>query len=459
MKEVYLIFGNQQLEIEEEFNRLTTTLLPESREEAIFTFDVEDFFSKDQNQNRKLIDQFKNTCQTVSFFSPVILIHLKNLQKLVVKNKHQDPITKRLEKIVLVKKEYDNELVWFDADSLMNPPQTHFRISGKQIVRQAIKSTEDTLVFTLENDWQNRNVMIQKENIVHTLTTKEFFIQKLSANIVYKDQETTLHSPLIESSDFITLLCQLVESPPPQVKLVLSANIKNTRELDQKIFSLIKKNAVQIKKSILYDDSRPVSWVIERAQKKQLKIDTMMAGLLIEMAGSDFNTLDMELEKLSIVASNANPLTPEIILKSVSHSKNYTVFKITDSLTRKNLGDSLNSVESLLENNSTDFNSIFSLVSAHFRKLLRISWLAAQDLPEKHIINQLDLNPWVAGQLLKQIKNFTTKELEHTVVFLAKSDIQLKYSAKDAKPVLENLCYLICSHDFRNSKPIKNHWL
>jgi DNA polymerase III delta subunit len=311
----------------------------------------------------------------------------------------------------------------------------------------------------LDHSWEDRQIAVQKGTAVQLVSIREFLIQKLNREIVFEEHESASWSSPEETSEIFSILCQFLENPPTQVEFVLSAQIKNTRELNQDIYTLIKQNANQIKKSILYDDSRPVSWVMERAQKKQLKLNAMLAGLLVEIAGSDFNTLNMELEKLSILVSLNEALTPELLLRSVSQSKSFTVFRITDSLTRKDLKDTLDCLGILLGTHVTDSTAIFALIAAQFRKLLKISWLAQQDLPEKLIIDRLGLNPWIAKQLLKQIQNYTTKELENIVIFLAKSDIQLKYSAKDAKTLLENLCFLICQHAFRNVKTIKSNWL
>ena len=62
MKHIHFLYGNQPFEIEEEVKSLTRKLLPDiDLKEAVFSFDVEDFFSKDQNQNSFLLSEFKNT--------------------------------------------------------------------------------------------------------------------------------------------------------------------------------------------------------------------------------------------------------------------------------------------------------------------------------------------------------------------------------------------------------------
>jgi len=198
---------------------------------------------------------------------------------------------------------------------------------------------------------------------------------------------------------------------------------------------------------------------MERARRKGLVIDRTSADLLIEIAGSDYSILNMELEKLSVLIPPNQAATPEVLLKSVSQSKNYTVFRITDFLVKKDLKNSLECMGMLLEGHSSDYVSIFSIIAAQFRRILKISWMQQQDIPEKTIIEKIGINQWIAKQLIKQMRNFTTTELENLVVYLSKCDIQLKYSSKDALTLLENICFLICQNEFQKTKFIKKHWL
>ncbi len=103
--------------------------------------------------------------------------------------------------------------------------------------------------------------------------------------------------------------------------------------------------------------------------------------------------------------------------------------------------------------------NIFPIIVSQFRKILKISWMTNQGMPEKAIIDHLKLNPWIGKQLIKNTENFTQRELENLVVYLAKSDLILKYSAKEASTLLENICFLICQSKFRQIESIKSHWL
>jgi DNA polymerase III delta subunit len=460
MKHIHFVYGNQLLEIKEEIDGLIDKLLPpENKNEAVFYFDIEDFFTKDQNQNRNLLGEFKNTCETVSFFSPVILVCLKNLQELQVPKKKKDPLEKELERINLVKLDQGSDLTWFDGDTLLETTDSRYRLTGKQIVKKVRHISGNRYSIVLEDSWVDREVVQIKGDKHHSLSIKTFLMKKLEKDLQFETEESSSTSFSHDSDGFYSLLYQYLKSPPPQVELVLSANIKNTREINKGVYSLIKQNAKEIKKTIAYDDFKPVSWVMERARSKGLSFNQVLADLLIEIAGSDYSVLNMELEKLSVLNGPEEEMTPEILLKSVSQSKKFTRFRISDYLAKKDLKNSLECLGMLLEGSSTDYVSIFSIIAAQFRRLLKISWMLHQAIPEQRVVEQLGINQWIAKQLIKQTTNFTTRELENLVVFLSKCDVQLKYSSKDAMTLLENICFLICRSELRHRKGIKKHWL
>lgn len=459
MKNIHFFYGNQHLEIEEAVKELVLELLPEDcRQEAFFSFDISDFVSRDQAQGNRLLSEFKSTCETVSFFSPVIVVYLKNLQKLPSAKSQKPALSKELAGISLVKIEDGETAIWVDLDTLPAPPQTRNKLSGEQIVVKTAKIGDKSFAVEVAENWKDRTIyQLQGEEYV-PMPIGEFLSSKLKKQISVGIEGGEVSAQQKESGVH-QLLYEYFENPPEGVRFIVSAEIRNTREIDSKLYSLIKKNGNEIKKTIAYDDFRPVSWVMERSRKKGVALDKVVADLLIEICGSDFSNLDMELEKLSMLKCDSASVAPEDLMRSVSQSKSYTVFRINDFLIKKDLRNALECLKTLLHGQSIEHANLFAIISAHFRKVLKISWLSGQGLPEKSIIDQMKLNPWIGKQLIKNTENFTSKELENLVVHLAKRDLQVKYANKESATLLENICYQICRGEFRQVETIESHWL
>ncbi len=460
MKHIHFIYGNQQLEIDEEVDHLIHSLQSEvDLDNSVFHFNSQDFFASDQSKSQKLLEEFQSTCETVSFFSPVIIVCLYNIQKIPLKKTPTEPIKKKLQEINFVKIPMENEMVWFDAETLTDHVETHHHITAGQFVTKIIHLGDKSFYIELDPAWKNRLIFFNKGGGQEAIQITEYLKNRLKGNISFEYEEEKIQPYRSNSNSLELVLKDYLNDHPKQVEFILTANIRNPREINKEIFGLLTQKSKIIKKTIAYDDFRPVSWIINRAEKKSLIFDDVAADLLIEIAGTDFSVLDMELTKLSILFQDNRKIQPEDLIHNVSHSKRFSVFRVTGFLVQKELKNSLECLEILLRDNITDAVSIFSLIVAQFRRLLKIAWMIDKGVSEKTIINSLKINPWIGKQIVQQVDNFTLRELENIIVHLSKCDLQIKYSAKEAITILENIFYQICQQEFKGKKQIDRHWL
>ncbi len=456
----YFLFGNQPLEINEMVDELVSSLLPEAdRKHAVFSFDVTDFFSREREKAKKQFSEFQNTCQTVSFFSSKIVVQVDNLQKIPLKKSPTDNIHLGLKEINLAKTVVDGDSVWLDTDSLIERLETRHHVTGTQIVEKVVHCGGSTFFLKLEPSWSNRLIHRQKGKKKETIPFQTLLNERLPGKLIFDSSEVTLPDNDSGSSAVVSLLKSYIENPPEQVTFIFTANIRQPREINSEIYKLLKKHTKEIKGTVAYDDFRPISWIVERAKKKQLRMDSEAADLLIEIAGTDFSVLNMELDKLSLLFPPDKQVTSEELLKSTSHSKRFTIFRIADFLVQKDLRKALESLEMVLRDHPTESIAIFGLVASQFRRMLKISWLLESGLTETAIVSKLKINQWVAKQAIKHSSNFTLNELENIVVQLAKIDLQVKFFAKDALTIMGNIFFQICQGLFAEKQHIERHWL
>jgi len=458
--QIYFLFGNQPLEIKEMVDELTAGLLPKAdTENAVFSFDVVDFFTQERDKARNQFRDFQNTCQTVSFFSPEIVVQVNNLQKIPLKKSPADVVIKALKEISLVKNDVDGDSLWFDADSLVDRVETRHHITGFQIAEEIVHCGGKTFYLKLDPLWEKRLIHRQKGKGIEAVEFKSFLNERIKQNMIYELPEGGISGNESGTSDVLTILKSYIENPPGQVTFIFTANIRNTREINSEVYALLQQYGKEIKGTVAYDDFRPLSWVMKRAEKKQLAIVSDAADLLIEIAGTDFSILDMELEKLSLLYPPGTRITPDDLLQSVTHSKRFTIFRIADFLVQKDLHKTVESLEMILKDHPGESIGVFGLIASQFRRLLKIAWMAEKGVSEKNIISQLKINQWVAKQAIRHSRNFTRLELENIVVHLAKTDLQIKFFVKDALTIMENICFQICQGVFAEKRHIEQHWL
>lgn len=459
-KNTYFIWGNQPMELKEQVQKLIDSILPKEKQEgSVFHYSAEGFFKNDPSSSQSLINDFQSTCETISFFAEKTIVHISNLQKIPARKSPLKTIQTKLNDINLFKIPDGDTTVWYDADTLSQQVETHYHITGKQLVKKIVQYEDKSIYLELSPDIKDRLINRKKGNKEESIEITEFIKSKIKGNLCFTPPENKVPLPDTDGSALVTLLTEYIEDPPDHIVLIFTANIKNLREVPKTVTDLLQKHARVTKTTVAYDDFKPLPWVMHRASDKGVQLDRVTAELLIDLAGTDFSILDMELNKLSILFPAGSHISPEDLLENISHSKKFTIFRITGFLFSKNIKNSLELLDQILGENSSDAIGLFGLIASQFRKLVKISWLMEEGLPDKHIIQKLKLNPWVGKQLMGYTRNFSTIELENILIYMSKIDLQLKYYANEALVILQNLCFQICQNTFQETRHITRHWV
>ncbi|MDH5560951.1 MAG: DNA polymerase III subunit delta [Deltaproteobacteria bacterium] len=460
MNQSYFLYGNQILELEEKTKAIIESIQKEGDDPvSVLRFNSNDFTKDDPHKANSLIVDLKNTCETVSFFPVKNIIVIKDIQDMVSRKSPQQALEKQLSDIRLIRTQKEDQFYWIDQDSLTDRVDTHQQITAKQIVEEIYPLEGSLTYLKLVSTWEKRMIYIQKQNEMEAIEVEDFLIKKVKKNLVFHIPKN--HPPLEKAKDstFTELIKQYLVSPPEQVFIILTANIKSPKEINQSLYQLIQKHAQEIKTLVSNDNFKPVPWVIERAKEKKLNFDRTSAEVLIELAGSDLFILNEEINKLSILLPDDQAVTPELLLDSTSHSKRFSIFRIAEFLTQRDLKNTLEYLEEMLGHHILDPLPIFGMISSQFRKLLKIACLLNGGHLEKDILNRLKLNHYFGKIAIGQARTFSLKELENIVVQITRQDLMIKYHSKDALIILENLCFQICQGNLGKQNFLKRHWL
>lgn len=445
------------MELKEQAQKLIDSILPKEKQEgSVFHYTTESFFKNDQQNT---LNDFQSTCETISFFAEKTIVHLGNLQNIPAKKSPLQTITNKLNDINLIKIPEGDNTVWYDADTLSQQVETHYHITGKQLVKRVIQYEDKSIFLDLIPDIRGRLITRKKGRNEEGVEITEFIKSKIKGNLCFSEPEGKLPLPDTDGSALATLLKGYIEDPPDHIVLIFTANIKNLREIPKPIADLLQKHSRITKTTVAYDDFKPLPWVMHRAADKGIQLDRMTAELLIDLAGTDFSILNMELDKLSILFPAGTRITPEDLVENISHSKKFTIFRITGFLLSKDLKSSLELLDQILGESASDAIGLFGLIASQFRKLVKIAWLLEEGVPDKHIIQKLKLNPWIGKQLLGYTRNFTPIELENILIHMSKIDLQLKYYSGEALMILQNLCFQICQNTFQTTRHLTRSWV
>ena len=458
-EQIYFVYGNQPLDLKEKREELIRSLVPaELLEESVFRFDTGDFYAKGKAEGEELLQEFQSTCETVSFFTPQIVIDLENLQKIKVGKSTKGSLEKILSEIELIEVLAGENVEWHEATSKAPDEQVLSRIKATFPVNAIVPYSGKRFYLELREEWKNRAIFSYTKGSKKPMSLQEFLRGRIKEEVHFFPING--EEPLEEfSGSFISTLKSYIENPPQQVFLICSALVRKPGELAGKLDALLKKNAKTIKTLVTYDEFMPVDWVVKRANAKKMQMDRITADLFIQLAGNDLETLDMELTKLALYVGEGATLSPETVVANVSHSKVANTFQISEHLANRNLQKATECLELVLGENPSDAIGLFGLISSQFRRLLKIAWLRKSHLEDQSIISFLGINPWFGSKILAHLDNYSLEELENIVIHLSKIDLQVKYAGQEALQHLKNLCFQICQREFITVKHIESHWI
>jgi len=240
---------------------------------------------------------------------------------------------------------------------------------------------------------------------------------------------------------------KIINNPPDSIWFVFTSKATREKDFSNPLYQIIKKKGL-IKKFTAYENDCPLNWVIKRADTKGLSLSADAARLLINIVGSDLSDLDHELEKLSLYLSGEK-CTEDIIKKHIRGHKHFSVFRMTDALSRKELLPALEILDQQFQMTPREHVRLFSIIVMQFRRLKNIHSMLEQFYKDSEIIKKISIPEFLGKQLLAQARNFTSLEIQNIYRELAELDLRIKYHSSVAHLILKDLFQRICSGNFK----------
>ena len=347
-----------------------------------------------------------------------------------------------------------------------NDPHKVCLIHGNQ--QLLVEETADTLIEQ-RLDWREQEWNLERFNAQEILKTSgksginridDFLIScetlpMLTDRKVIRIDNFELIKKVVNKSErspaklLFEELEKIVNNPPESLWFVFTSPAIREKDFSKPLYRSIKQNG-RIQKFVAYDNSTPYNWVIQRGEQKGLPLTVDVARLLINIVGNDLTDLDHELEKLSLYLSGKT-VSEEMIKEHIRGHKHFSVFRMTEALSRKELLPALEILDHQLQSAPREHVRLFALIITQFRRLLFIHSMFEQFYKESEIIGKISLPPFLSKQVLAQARNFTSEELQNIYTELSKLDLRVKFKNTFAPILLQDLFQRICSGQFQNA--------
>ncbi len=235
-------------------------------------------------------------------------------------------------------------------------------------------------------------------------------------------------------------LVPYLENPSPSTCLILISLLR--LDARNKLCVAARKHGAVIEARHLYGREL-MAQVHKLAKNRGKRLDSDAASLLLELAGSDLQSLKMQIEKLSLYTGDKKGITRDDVAEAVADIKLFTIFEFTDALGNKNLEAALHSFRRMLELGETPV-MILSMVARHFRILFRLKEDQEKGMPLDGTAKLFRLPPGILRNYLPQTKKFAWQELARIWKMLANLDYLLKSSAAARELIFEQKIVELC---------------
>jgi DNA polymerase III subunit delta len=216
--------------------------------------------------------------------------------------------------------------------------------------------------------------------------------------------------------------------------LTVSAEKLDTRK---KLVKQLKKTAVTVAFAPL-ETKELTEWVARRLKQFQVQVHPQAADRLVQLTGNDLRLLASECEKLAVYVGRGGTVTPDAVAELVPRTLEQDVFKLINSVAKRNTGEALGIFHDLLQHKEEPIR-ILALIIRQFRMMLQVKVMAEQGKAAKEIASLLRMHPYPVKLALQQGRSFSEGTLRCLLQRAIEADQWIKSGKIDKVLAVERL--------------------
>jgi DNA polymerase III subunit delta len=230
---------------------------------------------------------------------------------------------------------------------------------------------------------------------------------------------------------------EYLEDPCPKSVLILEAD-----EIDRRTsyFKTLRQVAciLDFPKLKGYELER---WAAGYIQKRGANVSPASIKKLVDLAGSDLQTLVNEIEKLLLFSGSKNSISDSAIANLVSGSRQHGIFELTAAIGKNDRVGALVHLNSLLDAGEEPL-MILSMLARHFRQVLIAKEILSRGGSPQDAAVAAQIPGFLVDEFIGQIKKIRAEEAEKMFLRLAEADLRFKSSGMSKRILLETLLCL-----------------
>jgi len=184
-------------------------------------------------------------------------------------------------------------------------------------------------------------------------------------------------------------------------------------------------------------------WVINIAKSRGKQIDMVCASKIVENCGPLMNDIYNEIEKLILYTADRPKITDADIDNICTKTIKSRIFDLTDAMLEKDAEKAFKILDDLI-GMKEPVPKILYMMARHFRQILQMKLLADEGLTKQECISEMEINPYVAGKLIKHFAAFSKETLKLVINECLEYDIAVKTGRINDRTAAELLIARFC---------------
>jgi DNA polymerase-3 subunit delta len=312
-------------------------------------------------------------------------------------------------------------------------PLYYFHGDEHYLIERAVRRLLDLTVSPVSRDF-NLNIFYGKEckgeEIVTASQTLPMFAER---RVVLVKRSGELSATALE------ILTEYISDPSPSTCLIFEGD-----KIDQR-----KRFFVEMKmRGNLVEFKRPYEnqlgpFIREEAAGFGKKMESAALEMLVYLAGNNLQEIATEVEKVATYIGARNTITVADIREIVSDTKVDSIFELTDSIGRRDLGKALRNLNTILRDGEAPL-MVLAMLTRHFRQLWQVKELCEKKLTPQEIGKTARINPYFIKGIMEQARNYRITEFKEIFERLFATDLALKTSGGKSVSLMVCLVMDIC---------------
>jgi len=230
-----------------------------------------------------------------------------------------------------------------------------------------------------------------------------------------------------------------IEDLPARSMLLLVAEEMDRR---RKLYKYIQDNGCIVACPKLKGASL-ARWVESFAKRRGYQIPSPLVARIVDLAGSDLQSLAAELEKLFLYSGGEKRISERNVDDLVRNSRQHGIFELIDAIGKRDRGASLHSLANLLGMGEYPLR-IVSMLARHSRQVLIVKESIKKGRSAGDACREAQVPHFVQDAFIRQARSVDLDIVQKMHATLHEIDRRLKSSSADARTLLEVfICNLV----------------